>query len=34
MGIVRRAKLDRQRLLYLAVGVVICMIGVYLIVKR
>ena len=33
MAIVRRAKLDRSRYLYLAAGVIICIIGVYLIVK-
>ena len=33
MPIVRRAKLDRGRLLYLAVGIVICLIGIYLIMK-
>jgi len=33
MAIVRRAKLDRQRILYLAAGILICIIGVYLIIK-
>jgi len=33
MAIVRRAQLNRTRLLYLAAGIVICIIGVYLIVK-
>jgi hypothetical protein len=33
MAIVRRAKLDRSRYLYLAAGVIICIIGVYLIFK-
>jgi hypothetical protein len=33
MAIVRRAKLNRSRVLYLAAGIVICIIGVYLIVK-
>lgn len=33
MAIVRRAKLDRTRILYLAAGILICLIGVYLIVK-
>jgi len=33
MAIVRRAQLDRSRSLYLAAGVVICLIGLYLIFK-
>jgi len=33
MAIVRRAKLDRSRLLYLAAGIVICLVGFYLIFK-
>lgn len=31
MAIVRRAKLDRTRYLYLAAGIIICIIGVYLV---
>ncbi len=33
MPIFRRAKLNRSRLLYLVVGIIICIIGLYLIVK-
>ncbi len=33
MAIVRRAQMNRTRLLYLAAGIIICIIGVYLIVR-
>jgi hypothetical protein len=33
MAIVRRAKLNRSRFLYLVAGIIICIIGIYLIVK-